>query len=1399
MLGRSKRSPVVLTMASPGADEAFGGKGAAAALGARGVVRGINVPLRTSAEAAYRLTEFAARFVTPTEMRARSPAEAEEALMKVLTAAQEPLVQPGCLPSSKTFCLERFADSGGQVEQHMPWLEEARGAIGDALAFSEVEAFDHPVAVLSIASTECRDPPNLLRSMYGAPRVPIPLADGTMDSNMDRYYLLVHDPARGTTDQQAVEVLRQCQEALGAAVVVRMLRLAPAEAAGADLAQQGDPIGAYVGDLLSKHLIPYLERRVRAIDHHVSSTRKGMMNVMKNRWRKAADTRDSGGANGGADVAYPAGSSEATLRLAGDLAFMMHDYALAAGHYALLVADYKVDRAWAHLGAAHEARAMSLLQAEPTRREAEAAFLDALEAYRKAPPRPKDDPASSVPAPHASLLSCRAAMALADLYVARGSYREASRELCRSADYEAGPAAGVLRERGALLAARAPQSLRRHAGFHLVLAGFRYAQAGLRAHAMRTYATTQEQFDNKRWRFIYDHIHATLGRHAAHLGDHVLAASHFSKLLGSGHQSQQTQQSFMNEFMYVLKSSRKGEGTHVDELLGTAAAPMALPLPLIDVSRYSVHFQDWRSHDGVGADTIDEATWTSMEDVVPSGEGAGGPTWMDTAAGVAGRKKQAEPTNACVAGEEVTVIVQVHNVTSLPIALTHVRLVCELRHPVEHAAGLGSRKGHVRAASEPVLGHLVGDDMSKVESESELSKMEKVECPEQSVSLLPNERTSLKLRCKPLEHGTMRVLGVEWTLQGEACGRIDFQRPRKGPGSNSKGPSPRRRLAFMVSPPAPRLTCELTGLPSSMLQGQWVRTNLRLTNAGAMGLQGLKLVVEDGAIAQPGKPRDGGDAASIETEMSALSVGEGADEDRVAAAVSSSTILEELALTESAAAMGNKARAFAVLEAEGTLVPGASVHVPRWLRAPANGTSAMVTQRLLLSTLYSPVREADGSLPPLELRRMALRMVRTVDVLPALKCSGAVIASAANAERALLRVDLHNLGTTAISVQQLSVCARGVGCASLVAGERMPAELPPGAATTVLCALGAGDKTGPRSECAVPLLEGAGPGPLSGGPAGELWRRERERVSDSRAGGSGTPAVVTDAAVVWKSIDLHGAQGACAGVSLVRAAAAGSTQCGGVRCTVQAPVSVAHDFASAAMALVACTVRVHNAGSVAARCRLRLLAPPPTVGGAWFAQGLVVSPPRSTPWVWVGRTNVELGELAPGATTETAATLAVLAPGVFDLGSYEVAWCDAGTDGAEEHISKGRPTSLRVSSCSVDTANAAVERDIASAFRVCAQPPARVPSTAPASTEGASRGPAPVPSPAPAPAPAPAPMPSPISPVAALAPAPAAAPVLASSPDAPAHPESDVSDGENSEQSGDAGSSDSSGSAWEDT
>ncbi|KAF3771826.1 Trafficking protein particle complex subunit 8 [Nymphaea thermarum] len=96
-------------------------------------------------------------------------------------------------------------------------------------------------------------------------------------------------------------------------------------------------------ELSTKHIIPYMEQKIRILNAQVSTTRKGFKNQIKNLWWRKAKEEAADDPNG---PKYSFSSLESQIRVLGDHAFMLRDYELALSSYRLLSTDYKIDKAW---------------------------------------------------------------------------------------------------------------------------------------------------------------------------------------------------------------------------------------------------------------------------------------------------------------------------------------------------------------------------------------------------------------------------------------------------------------------------------------------------------------------------------------------------------------------------------------------------------------------------------------------------------------------------------------------------------------------------------------------------------------------------------------------------------------------------------------------------------------------------------------------------------------------------------------------------------------------------------------------------------------------------------------------------------------------------------------------
>ncbi len=151
-----------------------------------------------------------------------------------------------------------------------------------------------------------------------------------------------------------------------------------------------------------------------------------------------------------------------------------------------------------------------------------------------------------------------------------------------------------------------------------------------------------------------------------------------------------------------------------------------------------------------------------------------------------GQVKDGEEYTSVAAGEDLVVDVTFKNPLSLKLKLTAVRLICEYQLPATAdgdgataaSAGDGAAAGLATSPSGPL-------------GTSQEPGPEIVQVNPSSFTLHPSEVLTEKLTLRPLAPGWLRVVGVAWTVEGGADGRVTFAikgRHRKRPKGDRWAP-----------------------------------------------------------------------------------------------------------------------------------------------------------------------------------------------------------------------------------------------------------------------------------------------------------------------------------------------------------------------------------------------------------------------------------------------------------------------------------------------------------------------------------------------------------------------------------------------------------------------------------
>ncbi|KAH9302441.1 hypothetical protein KI387_014024 [Taxus chinensis] len=422
-----------------------------------------------------------------------------------------------------------------------------------------------------------------------------------------------------------------------------------------------EEMNEFMQDLSVKHIIPYMEQKIRSLNQQVLATRRGLKNQIKNLWWRKGKDDTSDVSNG---PLYTFSSIESQIRVLGDYAFMLRDYELALSNYRLLSSDYKIDKAWKRYAGVQEMIGFSLFMLDQSRKEAEYSMETAFTTYQRT-------------GVSGQRYATRCALWWAEMLKARGQYKDAANVYNRISSEEPSLRAGVLLEQTAYCYLRAKPTMLRKFGFYLVLAGNRYNICGQRKHAIRAYISVLSVFEGNGWKYIGDHVHFNLGRWYAVLGKSDLAIEHFMRLLACSHQPAVAQEAFLRDFLQIFQSLDKR-----DKML-------KLDLPIINMPSLRVRFEDHRTYASSEAVLLPEKIWQSLEEgLVPSMPSAM-TNWLESATKSSAKSWKGKDRNVCIAGEMVGVEIEFKNPLEIPLNISAVSLICNFRPEImENRVGI---------------------------------------------------------------------------------------------------------------------------------------------------------------------------------------------------------------------------------------------------------------------------------------------------------------------------------------------------------------------------------------------------------------------------------------------------------------------------------------------------------------------------------------------------------------------------------------------------------------------------------------------------------------------------------------------------------------------------------------
>ncbi|XP_021755995.1 trafficking protein particle complex subunit 8-like [Chenopodium quinoa] len=776
----------------------------------------VDVPVRTASDQPYRIRKFRLRLFYASDIRKPEVETAKAWLKKVVTDAGE---KDNYHESSELHRNENILPL--PESKALPsWFQIFNQELIQASSFSDHEAFDHPVACLLVVSSKDEEPINKFVDLFNNTKLPALLNDGAMDPKILKHYIVLHDNQDGPLEK-ASKILSEMKNTYGSNDC-QLLCINSSQGGSVD--SQANPwssckqikehfldtdnidqIKVLMQDLTTKHVIPHMEQKIRALNQQVSATRKGFKNQIKNLWwRKGReDTQDTPDG-----PAYTFSSTESQIRVLGDYAFMLRDYDLALSNYRLISMDYKLDKSWKRYAGVQEMMALTYFMMDQASKEAESCLDSAFTTYLKLGLRGQQN-------------AVRCGLWWAEMLKARDQYKEAASVYFRVSGEEPLQSAVMLEQASYCYLFSVPQMLRKY-GFHLILSGDSYKKCDQMKHGIRTYKTALSVFSGTSWGLIKDHIHFQLGKWFALLGMFDVAIEHMLEILACTHQSKAAQELFLGDFLELVQKT------------GKTFEVCRLRLPVVKLPSLRVVFEDHRTYASPAAVGVRESIWKSLEeDMIPSLSNAKS-NWLELHTKLV--PKKCKQSSICIAGEAIKIDIGFSNPLQIPILISNVSLMCKYfitSDEMERDDIVSS----TNLQNDEQLRELIAGGGGNADKDAfTLSEVE--------FSLNGGETLLVHLTVTPKVEGILKVVGVRWKLSGSVVGFQIFesdQVKRKNAHKRKPKQSNGNELTFLVIKSLPKLEGSIRSLPKKSYLGEVHRLVLELKNHSKVPVKNLKV------------------------------------------------------------------------------------------------------------------------------------------------------------------------------------------------------------------------------------------------------------------------------------------------------------------------------------------------------------------------------------------------------------------------------------------------------------------------------------------------------------------------------------------------------------------------------
>lgn len=811
------------------------------------------------------------RFERMTEARTKSAETVEQLLGSMFTPYDVAI-----LPNSSS-----------EIKAGPPnaWTSNVEQIVMRSLSFSEYEMISQPIVLMMVVSTSDVDPVAAMMELASMHHTPSCLSNGQYDPTVQRVYVLLDDA--GEKVREPFSVLRLLHSRFPPSCT-KLISINSFSSANPnfqqpdmwskfmipkyfpELAPKADPDALHkdpvhnkpvVGCRLSvddfmklrefsiwlynEQIIPALERRLITLGKQVNDSRRGVKNVLKSFWRKPRDETEWQKGS----LKYRYDKIETQTLLLADTAFMIKDYETAASMYKLVRDDYRADKSNLHLSYTLLMIAACQIITEPHKYREVQANLESIAQCL----------AAGIDMPHGG-----AAIALlaAELYVT-GSYGKAPLESARLLLLASQIVArypllsGLLIERAGLFMLQGFQ-VRRYV-FHSILAGNKLHRCGPgpAKHAMACFAAALVILEKGNWGDMKTKlaralaadmkVDSTGGRRRSL----ILLLKVLASILESNSTDVATQNCSLDAVSVLNEIGRDGGWGNIRVNEGWSMCPardvLLGPLPIGDLDADSGACSSDKPKTEVCGLPVPELDMDSLMVLEPVN--GSDHTMLQRATSEMLRDVEllkdllAAEREVCLQGHGVMTEHQEHVVAR---HLAKIQRDFNLRghhnpHRHHHHHHHRAHKTLIPLGEKLFLKFRMKNklpvDLALANVRLGVDRPEAFEICGRSASLPAEESIDMLLEAKPSVVGNFKVVNAQWDLSD--CLVVKQALSVKGPllqrtlkQRANRERSDDQRLHFEVVPAEPLLRLNFEGLSPEALQGQLIRSKLRIINEG---------------------------------------------------------------------------------------------------------------------------------------------------------------------------------------------------------------------------------------------------------------------------------------------------------------------------------------------------------------------------------------------------------------------------------------------------------------------------------------------------------------------------------------------------------------------------------------